>query len=46
MDIVERYDEEVTVTLSTGEKTRFWVMGLSDAEYIRRAKEIKRLSCK
>lgn len=29
-------DPEITVTLSDGYRARFWLMGLSDAEYIKR----------
>ena len=36
-------DSEVKVTLRCGFSARFWVTGLSDAEYIRRTKEIKKL---
>lgn len=33
----------ITVILSCGFSVSFWLIGLSDREYIRRAKEIKKL---
>jgi hypothetical protein len=36
-------DAEITVTLSDGHKERFWLMGLTDAEYIRRTKMMREL---
>jgi hypothetical protein len=35
-------DPEITVILPCGHKERFWVAGLSDAEYIRRTKMLKK----
>jgi len=34
-------DAEITVTLSDGYTERFWLMGLTDAEYIERTKMIR-----
>lgn len=36
-------DPEIVVTLSCGFAVRFWLTGLSDAEYVRRTKQIKLL---
>jgi hypothetical protein len=35
-------DPEITVILPCGHKERFWMTGLSDAEYIRRTKILKK----
>jgi len=37
-------EPEIIVTLPCGFIVRFWITGLTDKEYIRRAKEIKAFS--
>ena len=39
----EEGDFEITVTLECGHRERFWLMGLTDEEYIARTREMKRL---
>ena len=36
-------DAEILVRLDCGHEERFWEAGLSDREYVRRAKKMKRL---
>ena len=36
-------DAEVSVELPCGHRERFWLTSLSDAEYIKRARHLKRL---
>lgn len=43
MNKVERCEEEVEVTLTDGYKLRFFVLGLTDSEYISRAKQIRKM---
>lgn len=38
----EKSDEAIFVALEDGEEIRFWLMGLTDDEYIRRAQLIQR----
>lgn len=37
-------DASITVTLSCGHVERFWLMGLSDIEYIDRTMQLKQIS--
>lgn len=49
-DIVDRTYEHfepdgfVLVTLKCGHQEQFWVFGLTDKEYIKRTKELKKLN--
>lgn len=40
---IDKIGEDVVCTLKDGFKLRFWDTTLSDAEYIRRTKEVQRL---
>lgn len=37
-------DEEIVVELPCGHKERFWLMGLTDLQYIKRTKYLKKLT--